>query len=105
MKPKILLFVLVSGCLLACESKAGVRDAIITWTGDAGYRARVTMSYDDAFPSLQLGAAVPLAGLRQTKASRSFQSRSLVRRYSRSSRQTIFPTARSTTGSLTLDFK
>src|SRR5439155_8662951 len=62
MKPKILLLVLVSGCLLASKSKADVRDAIITWTGDAGYRARITMSYDDAFASVAAWGGGPFSG-------------------------------------------
>lgn len=49
---RIGLMTLVSSCLLICRSNAELREAIITWKGDAGYRARITMDYDDAFASV-----------------------------------------------------
>jgi hypothetical protein len=50
MKPGILAF--ISSCFIAFTSQASPQQAIITWRGDAGYRANITMSYDDAFASV-----------------------------------------------------
>jgi hypothetical protein len=51
MKRTILLLVAIE-CFVAAPTQAAIADAIINWTGDAGYRALITMRYDDAFPEV-----------------------------------------------------
>src|SRR4029077_5923998 len=59
---KILWLALVTLCFLARKSHADVKEAIITWTGNAGYRARITMSYDAAFGSVAAWGGGPFGG-------------------------------------------
>src|SRR5438270_2593531 len=62
MKPKILLALLASGLFVICPSNASSSEAIITWTGNAGYRARINMTYDDAFASVGAWGGGPFGG-------------------------------------------
>jgi len=62
-KPGILLLVLAGGCFTGVRANAELRDAIISWTGDGGYSARITMSYDDSFTSVGAwGGGAPISG-------------------------------------------
>jgi len=62
MTSKTFPFVLVS-CFLLHEANASPKDALITWIGNAGYRASILMTYDDSFPTVGAwGGGAPISG-------------------------------------------
>ena len=76
MKTKTIPFVLLVGISLIHCKHASATDAIINWLGDGGYRARITMNYDDSFATVlargDLSFSGPLTNQGITQLSVSF---------------------------------
>ena len=49
---KLKRVLLLSGVLFVLQTNADAGTAIINWTGNAGYRAEMTMTFDDAFATV-----------------------------------------------------
>jgi hypothetical protein len=63
MKYSMFSIALISAWFLPFTTKADFRNAIITWQGDFGYRARITITYDDSFSSVAAwGGGLPSLG-------------------------------------------
>src|SRR5882724_6277548 len=62
MKTRTVPFILLVGISLVHRSPANAADAIINWLGDGGYRARITMSYDDAFATVLARGTLSFGG-------------------------------------------
>src|ERR1051326_5205447 len=92
MKPTIVLLVLLANISFPGRGNADVRSAIINWLGDGGYRARITMSYDDSFAFVSAWGGTPFGG---TPTNQGISSLS-VAFYLPSSRGFPFPPAYST---------
>jgi hypothetical protein len=59
MKANLILLAIVADCFFATPSNAEVKDAIITWTGNAGYHVHISMTYDDSFATVGAWGAPP----------------------------------------------
>ena len=61
MNPKAISLALLSLCFLH-HGRAAVQNALITWTGNAGYHASILMTYDDSFPTVGAwGGGAPIS--------------------------------------------
>lgn len=62
MKSIITLLVIAGGCFMAAHSNADDRTAIITWTGNGGYRTEMTLTYDPLDASVFAGGDLGVQG-------------------------------------------
>src|SRR5436305_870983 len=82
MKTNPVIFVLLLGISVCDRNNANAAAATIDWLGDGGYRARITMNYDDSFATVlargDLSFGGPAMNLGITQLSVSFFKPSVV---------------------------